>query len=137
MLNLSYLILKLFNIRVDVKHTLKLNTYYYLQAKLTFVKSHLMRWLDTYHGASTIKRKALSIISRKEKRKIGPGPQKPVQTGRLTVGQIILTLITSGRCCSGVVRCFCVKLVTVARGQFGNPQEGERPPMKTVTRQRQ
>jgi hypothetical protein len=28
------------------------------------------------------------------------------------------------------------KLVTGARGQFGNPQEGERPPLEAVTRKR-
>jgi hypothetical protein len=30
----------------------------------------------------------------------------------------------------------CEKLVAEARGVFGNPEEGERPPLETVTRQR-
>jgi hypothetical protein len=30
----------------------------------------------------------------------------------------------------------CENLVAEARGQFGNPEEGERPPLETVTRQR-
>jgi hypothetical protein len=32
------------------------------------------------------------------------------------------------RCCN------CDKLVAEARGQFGNPEEGERPPLEAVTR---
>jgi hypothetical protein len=40
-------------------------------------------------------------------------------------------------CCGSVlVICCCEKLVAEARGQFGNPEEGERPPLKAVTRQR-
>jgi hypothetical protein len=38
-------------------------------------------------------------------------------------------------CCSSVLvsRC-CEKLVADAQGQFRNPEEGERPPLETVTR---
>jgi hypothetical protein len=40
-------------------------------------------------------------------------------------------------CCSSVlVSCCCEKLITEARGQFGNPEVGERPPLETITRQR-
>jgi hypothetical protein len=34
------------------------------------------------------------------------------------------------------VSCCCEKLVAEARGQFGNPEEGERPPLEAATRQR-
>jgi hypothetical protein len=38
-------------------------------------------------------------------------------------------------CCGAVVvRCCCEKLVAEARGQFGNPEAGERPPLDAVTR---
>jgi hypothetical protein len=33
-------------------------------------------------------------------------------------------------------RTAAVKVVAEARGQFGNPEEGERPPLKAATRQR-
>jgi hypothetical protein len=36
---------------------------------------------------------------------------------------------------SAVVSCCCEKLVAEAREQFGNPDEGERPPLEAVTRQ--
>jgi hypothetical protein len=40
-------------------------------------------------------------------------------------------------CCSSVVvSCCCEKLVTEARGYFGNPEEGERRPLKAATKQR-
>jgi hypothetical protein len=39
-----------------------------------------------------------------------------------------------GCCRSDVVSCRCQKLVTEARGQFWNPEEGERPPLEAVTR---
>jgi hypothetical protein len=32
------------------------------------------------------------------------------------------------------VSCCCEKLVAEARGQFGNPEEGERPQLEAVTR---
>jgi hypothetical protein len=32
-------------------------------------------------------------------------------------------------CCSVLVSCCCEKLVAVARGQFGNPEEGESLPL--------
>jgi hypothetical protein len=32
--------------------------------------------------------------------------------------------------------CCCEKLVVEARGQFGNPEEGERPLLEAATRQR-
>jgi hypothetical protein len=35
---------------------------------------------------------------------------------------------------SVVVSCCCENLVAEARGQFGNPEEGERPPLEAVTR---
>jgi hypothetical protein len=35
---------------------------------------------------------------------------------------------------SAIVTCCCEKLVAEARGQFGNPEEGERPPLEAVTR---
>jgi hypothetical protein len=39
-------------------------------------------------------------------------------------------------CCGSVlVSCCCQKLVAVARGQCGNPEEGESPPLEAVTRQ--
>jgi hypothetical protein len=38
------------------------------------------------------------------------------------------------RCGSVVVSCCCEKLVTEARGQLGNPEEGERLPLEAVTR---
>jgi hypothetical protein len=34
------------------------------------------------------------------------------------------------------VSCCCEKLVAEARGQLGNPEEGECPTLETVTRQR-
>jgi hypothetical protein len=34
------------------------------------------------------------------------------------------------------VSCCCGKLVTEARGPFRNPEEGERPPLETATKQR-
>jgi hypothetical protein len=34
------------------------------------------------------------------------------------------------------VSCCCEKLVDEARGQFGNPEEGERPPLEAATEQR-
>jgi hypothetical protein len=34
------------------------------------------------------------------------------------------------------VSCCCEKLVAEAWGQFGNPEEGERPSLEAVTRQR-
>jgi hypothetical protein len=34
-----------------------------------------------------------------------------------------------------LVHCCCWKMVAEARGQFGNPEEAERPPLKAVTRQ--
>jgi hypothetical protein len=38
-------------------------------------------------------------------------------------------------CCGSVfVSCCCEKLVAEARGQFGNPEEEERPPLEAVTR---
>jgi hypothetical protein len=40
-------------------------------------------------------------------------------------------------CCGSVlVSCWCEKLLAEARGQFGNPEEGERPPLEAVTRKR-
>jgi hypothetical protein len=39
----------------------------------------------------------------------------------------------SENCCGSVVAsCCCEKLVDEARGQFGNPEEGERPPLKPL-----
>jgi hypothetical protein len=39
-------------------------------------------------------------------------------------------------CCGSVpVSCCCYKLVAEALGQFGNPEDGERPPLEAVTRQ--
>jgi hypothetical protein len=35
-----------------------------------------------------------------------------------------------------VVSGWCEKLVAEARGQFGNPEEGERPPLVAATEQR-
>jgi hypothetical protein len=38
-------------------------------------------------------------------------------------------------CCGSVlVSCCCYKLVAEAWGQFGNPEEGEHPPLEAVTR---
>jgi hypothetical protein len=37
---------------------------------------------------------------------------------------------------SVTVSCCCEKPVSEARGQFGNPEEGERPLLEAVTRQR-
>jgi hypothetical protein len=38
-------------------------------------------------------------------------------------------------CCGSIlVSCCCKKLVAEARGQCGNPEEGERPPLEAVTR---
>jgi hypothetical protein len=37
---------------------------------------------------------------------------------------------------SVVVSCCCEKLVAEAQGQFGNPEEGERPLLEAVTRRR-
>jgi hypothetical protein len=34
------------------------------------------------------------------------------------------------------VSCFCEKLVAEARGQFGNPEEGELPPLEAAIEQR-
>jgi hypothetical protein len=34
------------------------------------------------------------------------------------------------------VSCCCEKMVAEAQGHFGNPEEGERPQLKAVTRQR-
>jgi hypothetical protein len=40
-------------------------------------------------------------------------------------------------CCGSVVVIFCCeKLLAAVRGQFGNPEEGECPPLEAVTRQR-
>jgi hypothetical protein len=37
-------------------------------------------------------------------------------------------------CCGSVlVSCCCEKLLAEARGQFENPEEGERPPLEAVT----
>jgi hypothetical protein len=42
-----------------------------------------------------------------------------------------------GDCCSSVfMSCCCEKLVAEARGQFGNPEEGERPSLEAATKQR-
>jgi hypothetical protein len=35
------------------------------------------------------------------------------------------------------VSCCCEKLVAEAQGQFGNPEEGERPQLEAATKQRQ
>jgi hypothetical protein len=41
-------------------------------------------------------------------------------------------------CCESVLTtCYCGKLVAEARGQFGNPEEGECPPLEAVTRRQQ
>jgi hypothetical protein len=37
-------------------------------------------------------------------------------------------------CCGTVIVSSCEKLVAEARGQFGNPEERERPPLDAVTR---
>jgi hypothetical protein len=37
-------------------------------------------------------------------------------------------------CSTVVVSCCCEKLVAEARGQFGNPEEGERPPIEAATK---
>jgi hypothetical protein len=39
-------------------------------------------------------------------------------------------------CCGSVVVRCCEKLVAEARGQFGSTEEGERPPLEAVTRER-
>jgi hypothetical protein len=41
-----------------------------------------------------------------------------------------------GCCGSVVVSCCCEKLVAEAGEQFGNPEEGERPPLEAATKQR-
>jgi hypothetical protein len=38
---------------------------------------------------------------------------------------------------SVIVSCCCGKLVAEARGQFGNPEEGESLPIEAATKQRQ
>jgi hypothetical protein len=35
-----------------------------------------------------------------------------------------------------LLSCCCEKLVAEAQGQFGNPEEGERPPLEAATKQR-
>jgi hypothetical protein len=39
--------------------------------------------------------------------------------------------------CSVVVSCCCYKVVAEARGQFGTPEEEERPLLEAATKQRQ
>jgi hypothetical protein len=48
----------------------------------------------------------------------------------------ILLVISSPNCSSALESRCCYKLVAEARGYFGNPEEGERPPLAVVTRQR-
>jgi hypothetical protein len=48
--------------------------------------------------------------------------------------QIVRVVGESVGVSSVVVSSRCEKLVAEARGQFGNPEEGERPPLEAVTR---
>jgi hypothetical protein len=39
-------------------------------------------------------------------------------------------------CCSVPTSCCCYQPVAEARGHFGNPEEGEHPPLEAATKQR-
>jgi hypothetical protein len=57
----------------------------------------------------------------------------------VAVSQLVGKLVSESEDCWGsvVVTCCCEQLVAEARGQLGNPGEGERPPLKAATKQRQ
>jgi hypothetical protein len=68
-------------------------------------------------------------------RRVGSWCEMAASLGASEWSEVSLLVSELDDCCgSVVVSCCCEKLVAEARGQFGNPEEGERSALEAVTR---